>query len=803
MSAAQNLLAKLGINPDDTLSVAVGSPRRRRKIRANQIDTLIADRDVWWSINPTDPETAMATTKDVTRVAALQFELDCKNGSTMENSVATIKALTEAFGKVSAVVQSGGGLHVYIAVADGHITPGVFTHADAAGMAERLGRLVQRIAETHGAVADSVFDLTRLLRVPGSINTKYDPPRPVQALAVDGAAPYLRADILERLDTAEKQFPPPAPAPARPTAPARGGENAGADHPYITAAIDRELARLAQCPESGGEFGGRAAMLYRVALNLGCWRQLDRERLRAQLRAAANTCGLNEDPGCDIDATITNGFRDADAREPNRVPASTREPFGDTTLIVAPDPDDATPQVDRSHLPADEQQYQRRFDKLTAKLAPLEAELFGARESLQTIRSAALKYRAAPLATFGAVVTRILVQTPVGITINSEVTHPCSGNTFLNVCGRRGDGKDIAVATAEKLVDIGGIPDIAPASGEALAAGFWTTEADPDDEKKPVPVRRAAVLVRVNEISSMTKSAGRDGSILYPQLCAGYSGQKLGQERADSTKSKTVAAGTYRLCAIISAQPEMTGPLFEQQQGIAERWLWMPAASRETTAANRKAHRHMRVEALAIPSALDINRATQINGQVLVPESVTDELDAEMDRRVAGLVAVDEAHSSQTRLRVMWALALLDGRVQPNEDDWQLAGVVMDISTEVRDWCRGEADRAEQANENHRARRQGVAASVRNAAFRRRESTETHKAMVAAVGCMERRGAFDQDTAVNKRDIIRGVPSVHHDHLGAALKELRELGVVEQHPAEGGRGTRYWLIRRDWLESAA
>jgi hypothetical protein len=78
----------------------------------------------------------------------------------------------------SVVVDSGGGIHGYWLLRD----PWLFDSDDARQAAE----LVQRawVQQVIGADA-SVHDLPRILRVPGTLNFKYDPPRAVHFLSCD------------------------------------------------------------------------------------------------------------------------------------------------------------------------------------------------------------------------------------------------------------------------------------------------------------------------------------------------------------------------------------------------------------------------------------------------------------------------------------------------------------------------------------------------------------------------------------------------------------------------------------------
>jgi hypothetical protein len=119
---------------------------------------------------------------------------------TLEEARSALDAFAAKMGlpAPSAIVNSGGGLHVYW-IADKPLSPGEWRP-----YAEGLKALLQH----EGIKCDIglTTDIARLLRVPGTLNHKYDPPRPVQllhrgkaydfptALAVlCGAAPTKRA----------------------------------------------------------------------------------------------------------------------------------------------------------------------------------------------------------------------------------------------------------------------------------------------------------------------------------------------------------------------------------------------------------------------------------------------------------------------------------------------------------------------------------------------------------------------------------------------------------------------------------
>jgi hypothetical protein len=139
------------------------------------VDGASTSANLYFGINPvrgparTDAGRGRET--DVTRLAVLPADLDMKAGGCrdLEAAHAIVDALSSIVGtRPSALTYSGHGLHAYWPIDDGPITD----TATARALLHRWGRLVVAVAENHGAKTDSIFDLARMLRVPGSYNMK-------------------------------------------------------------------------------------------------------------------------------------------------------------------------------------------------------------------------------------------------------------------------------------------------------------------------------------------------------------------------------------------------------------------------------------------------------------------------------------------------------------------------------------------------------------------------------------------------------------------------------------------------------
>lgn len=166
----------------------------------------LSDADVWFSINPVagPPRTGPRGNADaIETLTSLWADLDIKPGAcaTLDDAHQLIDDLSAALGtRPSVIIASGHGLQPLWAIDDEDNTTldSPERTAMAAAVLKRWGRLVATIAGHRGIAVDSVFDLPRILRVPGTVNHKGDP-APTSAVA-DTGSPLTVGEICDRLD---------------------------------------------------------------------------------------------------------------------------------------------------------------------------------------------------------------------------------------------------------------------------------------------------------------------------------------------------------------------------------------------------------------------------------------------------------------------------------------------------------------------------------------------------------------------------------------------------------------------------
>lgn len=152
---------------------------------------LSPDHDVYFAVNP---RWAGKGTKDgVARIICLHADFDYKVFDSKEEAV---KALVEFEIEPSAVVDSGGGLHVYWKLA----TPVANEPSLVNYVEHMMRRLYYRLAPGDDSL-DGVQDISRILRVPGTVNHKpaYGGDYPARVL--------YQGDVAYDLDQFDKVLP--------------------------------------------------------------------------------------------------------------------------------------------------------------------------------------------------------------------------------------------------------------------------------------------------------------------------------------------------------------------------------------------------------------------------------------------------------------------------------------------------------------------------------------------------------------------------------------------------------------------
>ncbi len=202
----------LQVTPYEVVATLSKAPRtgavKAQCYNLNGVTKVVGERfggDMWFGVNPRRPGIPYGLTGDVdtiTRLAAGFADLDVKPKSCRDIAHAEeiITAIGEAIGTPAAVVTyTGHGLHPLWPIRVGGFTA-EFTREQGAVLLRRFGALVVKVAAEHGAAVDTVWDLPRLLRMPGTTNCK-DASNPVETFCrYDGDHAITVAELTAKLD---------------------------------------------------------------------------------------------------------------------------------------------------------------------------------------------------------------------------------------------------------------------------------------------------------------------------------------------------------------------------------------------------------------------------------------------------------------------------------------------------------------------------------------------------------------------------------------------------------------------------
>lgn len=173
----QELLERLGRDGSDNVTICYQSAKQKfasKTIRVDLADNVVAaldslENNVWFEINPSRVS-GRATAQDITKLSAVYIDIDYK-----ENGAGSVKQARDFVDLISGligvgpsvVVYSGHGIQPYWTIEDDSDSDSLGT-----SLLNRWGAFCKFLAASQDMQLDSVFDMPRLFRAPGSRNFK-------------------------------------------------------------------------------------------------------------------------------------------------------------------------------------------------------------------------------------------------------------------------------------------------------------------------------------------------------------------------------------------------------------------------------------------------------------------------------------------------------------------------------------------------------------------------------------------------------------------------------------------------------
>jgi hypothetical protein len=463
------------------------------------------------------------------------------------------------------------------------------------------------------------------------------------------------------------------------TAPPWTGVEAGAREAQYLAAM---LAGIHRELSSMGKDSGRNTAVYNAGLKCGNFiagAGLSEEVATEWLLDASNHNGLiAEDGQRSVLASIRSGISNG-KNQPRAVPRPNIPPV--TVLENPPEPAE-----------------------------PVELDAFwDARPVLAHIRDFARARRVGPWALLGCVLVRVVAATSNKIVLPALTGGEVPLNLYAGIVAFTGAGKGTAEKAARAAIDLPHVDVVGPGSGEGIGHlfKFW------DNKDKTYVQYRDAVILSAAEVSTLNALRTRPASTLFPELNKAWMGEPLGFSYVAREKSIALQPHEYRLCLVTGIQPANAYVILDDvDSGSPARYLWLPTSDPGAPAVTPNQPPMWRGWSLARSVGnLDSVDPTQLR-PMEVCQTARDAVDkAALDRLHEKLTDFYNSHALLSRLKTAGALALLNNRPAViTEEDWQLAGIVHEVSDRTRQRVidmltatKAESNRVRAEAEAHRA----------------------------------------------------------------------------------------------------
>ncbi|MBP2523717.1 hypothetical protein [Rhodococcus sp. PvP104] len=417
--------------------------------------------------------------------------------------------------------------------------------------------------------------------------------------------------------------------------------------------------------------------------------------------------------------------------------------------------------------------------------------LWDKRASLQHIYNYARSKRAAPWAVLVLALQRIVGLTEPNLKLPGIIGGPTSLNLFSVLVGYPGGGKGAAMKAAFGCFGVadGIMLDKVPlGSGEGLSHLYGRRiKAVPDKVDKDgkllalgspsrVEMHRTRLMVDAGEIVGMGAIQSRNGSTLAGELLKSWMGEQLGFSNADPERTIPIAELSYRMVLVAQSQPSNAGILLDGEgSGTPQRFLWVPVRDPERP----------RQTPPEPPMWIWPGISRNATGDVFFtyPQFLVDLIiDADDHRARTGDPERGGAHSMLSTLKVACAFALLEGRIDVNAEDWELAQMLIAKSVETREWCRAQIHAG-----TSNARRAEAEAKAHSEIYTE-EVKERHGAERVAQTILTKLGAGPLAHAELLRKVAHRDRKPYFDQALDLLIERKQITVNDD-----GEGTTYQL----------
>ncbi|WP_156746154.1 hypothetical protein [Mycobacterium sp. 1423905.2] len=395
------------------------------------------------------------------------------------------------------------------------------------------------------------------------------------------------------------------------------------------------------------------------------------------------------------------------------------------------------------------------------------------RPELAHIRDFARSRRANPLSTLGVALVRATCQIPPHVVLPPTIGGRVAINLNVALVGPPGAGKGASEAAGRDCIQYldpdfkpaPRPPEFSPGSGEGIARTLMEMDKD----------KRTALFI-ASEIDSLAGLFARRGQTLEAELRKMFMGESLGFSNANKDTKTRVEALTYRAGLIVGVQPLRAKVLLAGADGgTPQRFVWLP-----TRDPDMPEDRPAAVGPRVIPPIPFPDPA----GDALIDLKVCDVAREAIDRHQVGYhrgAGVDplDGHALLTGLKVACGLMVLAGRDEVTEEDWEIAGSLMQASRVTRAGIQRDAD--EQRRQQRLARAADAVAHDEYVS-----DGKLNRVKRSLAGYLAKLSPGEVITKSDLYGKLRG--DLRRDYFGPAMSELIDEGAAFKVPTQRGEG---------------
>jgi hypothetical protein len=333
----------------------------------------------------------------------------------------------------------------------------------------------------------------------------------------------------------------------------------------------------------------------------------------------------------------------------------------------------------------------------------LPESFYEARPEFARIRQAAQSRLIAPDAAMHAALTRISALADHRIVLEGVVCRYGSLNLATVFVGPSGAGKGSVLDLARELLPAVGMErfrEIPVGSGEGIVNAFFESKTiGTGQDKRTVPIRKLdSALIRIDEGQMLKALAQRSGQTTMEVLRSAWSGEQLGNTYADrERRDKILPPFSYRCAVAMGLQPEHGDALLNKEEiagGTTQRFLFAPWTDPYAPdLADSPEWPHGFAWQCPTWKPEEEQQVMGLAGCYVMP------VDAEIKAQIreTRLLLLRGSHKREDpldshvdllNLKVAGLLALFQGRLNVDPEDWRLANMVTRRSREIRKYLR-------------------------------------------------------------------------------------------------------------------